>query len=305
MRSCACGISFPSCGAPDSTHTRCCPRADPLVDWMRSASGPVEDLPVPSYACGRKTPSDILRFPADTFRAAASIRRAVDRYRIDLAYVNGPRAPSRCRPGWCSHRVPRAQHIPATLHPGGAALVFPPIRWAGNCRVALRRRETHRSRAATAIEGRSQRSLCGGGVRAALPRPQSLRRHRWPHFSRERPSRLHSRSGAYRECKSARPIRGRRGVAIFRTRLRSFASKEARKRPRAVSGLEGLGSTRAGGYRHSCRSFSWERSVRGSLSSGCPRSSRRGDASGCLSFRGNSGIDRARAHGVADRFRQR
>jgi glycosyltransferase involved in cell wall biosynthesis len=68
------------------------PPGGPFVDWMRRASVQVDDLPIASYACGRKTVPDVLRFPVDTLHAAAAIRRAVDRYRIDLAYVNGPRA---------------------------------------------------------------------------------------------------------------------------------------------------------------------------------------------------------------------
>ena len=67
------------------------PPGGPLVDSMRRAGVPVDELPIGAYACGPKTASDVLRFPVDTLRAASAIRRAVDRDRIDLVYVNGPR----------------------------------------------------------------------------------------------------------------------------------------------------------------------------------------------------------------------
>ncbi len=48
-------------------------------------------LPIAAYANGRKSAADMLRFPLDIARAAASIRRAIRRHRVDLVYVNGPR----------------------------------------------------------------------------------------------------------------------------------------------------------------------------------------------------------------------
>lgn len=99
------------------------PPGRPLVDCMRRAEIPVEELPIGAYARGRKTPLDVLRFPVDTMRAAAAIRRAIDRYGIDLAYVNGPRA----LPAAVLTGIPIVFHAHNLVHQGYARSLW---QWA-------------------------------------------------------------------------------------------------------------------------------------------------------------------------------
>jgi glycosyltransferase involved in cell wall biosynthesis len=98
------------------------PTRGPFVNWMRQACAPVDELPIAAYACGRKTPPDVLRFPFDTLRAAAAIRRVVDRDRIDLAYVNGPRV----LPAAVLAGVPIVFHAHSVVRQGYARAV---LRW--------------------------------------------------------------------------------------------------------------------------------------------------------------------------------
>lgn len=61
--------------------------------WTTLLMRPGEGLPASMalYANGRKRWRDCCAFPADTMRAACSIRRLARENRIDLIYVNGPR----------------------------------------------------------------------------------------------------------------------------------------------------------------------------------------------------------------------
>ena len=67
------------------------PGSGELVKWSSSAGIPVYPLPLRPYSNGSKTALDFLRFSIDGPRAAAAIRRVVQRERVDLIYVNGPR----------------------------------------------------------------------------------------------------------------------------------------------------------------------------------------------------------------------
>jgi glycosyltransferase involved in cell wall biosynthesis len=62
-----------------------------LVEWSREAGIPVYPLPLRSYSNGRKTALDFLRFSVDAPRMALALRRVIQRHRVDLVYVNGPR----------------------------------------------------------------------------------------------------------------------------------------------------------------------------------------------------------------------
>lgn len=63
-----------------------------LVTWAQRAGIPAEPLPLGSYTSGRKTARDFLRFMADGPRMAKAVRGAMRRHRVDMVYVNGPRA---------------------------------------------------------------------------------------------------------------------------------------------------------------------------------------------------------------------
>ncbi len=63
-----------------------------LVGWCQSSKIPTYELPLKNYSSGRKTIRDFWQFGTDVPRAAAAVRTIVKRERIDLVYVNGPRA---------------------------------------------------------------------------------------------------------------------------------------------------------------------------------------------------------------------
>jgi glycosyltransferase involved in cell wall biosynthesis len=67
------------------------PGAGDLVKWFTQAGIPVHPLPLQPYSNGRKTALDFLRFSVDGPRMASAVRRIVQRERVDLVYVNGPR----------------------------------------------------------------------------------------------------------------------------------------------------------------------------------------------------------------------
>ncbi|HEY4088040.1 MAG TPA: glycosyltransferase family 4 protein [Bryobacteraceae bacterium] len=52
---------------------------------------PSRELPLSAYANGHKTALDMVRYAADSMRAAAALRTAVREFEPDLIYVNGPR----------------------------------------------------------------------------------------------------------------------------------------------------------------------------------------------------------------------
>jgi len=68
------------------------PGTGELVKWSKRAGIPVHPLPLGRYTNGRKTALDFLRFSVDAPRMAAAVRRVIHRERVDLVYVNGPRA---------------------------------------------------------------------------------------------------------------------------------------------------------------------------------------------------------------------
>jgi glycosyltransferase involved in cell wall biosynthesis len=63
-----------------------------LVKWSNRAGIPTHALPLRPYSNGRKTALDLLRFSVDVPRTAAAVRAVVRRERVDMVYVNGPRA---------------------------------------------------------------------------------------------------------------------------------------------------------------------------------------------------------------------
>ena len=63
-----------------------------LVSRCREFGIPVDALPLGAYSGGGKTAFDALRFAREVPRVRSTIRRAVAKHRIDLVFVNGPRA---------------------------------------------------------------------------------------------------------------------------------------------------------------------------------------------------------------------
>ena len=67
------------------------PGTGPLLDFARNSGFATRRLPLTSYANGRKTPSDVLRFSVDMARSAGILRGVLRERPADLVYVNGPR----------------------------------------------------------------------------------------------------------------------------------------------------------------------------------------------------------------------
>jgi len=96
------------------------PGTGELVKWSRRAGIPSYPMPLRPYSNGKKTALDFLRFSVDGPRMAAAVRGVIQRDRVDLVYVNGPRV----LPAALGVSCPVVFHAHSRIHAGyGTKLV--------------------------------------------------------------------------------------------------------------------------------------------------------------------------------------
>ena len=117
------------------------PGTGELLKWSGRVGIPTDPLPLAAYSNGRKTALDLLKFSVDGPRMAALVRRVIQRERVDLLYVNGPRVlPAvlgvSCPVVFHAHSYVRAGYgrklVEWTLRTGNAAVIAASEYVAGN-----------------------------------------------------------------------------------------------------------------------------------------------------------------------------
>lgn len=100
-------------------------------DALRALGFPVDFIPCGPYTAARKSSADFIRFGMEVGRAARAISLLVEKHRIGLLYVNGPRLLPAA--AW----VARARSIPLVFHchhrlmqPAVVRLVGEALRWS-------------------------------------------------------------------------------------------------------------------------------------------------------------------------------